>query len=86
MVLALVAVAAVAIVVLLVVAARLRRPPDTVASFRRQIDALSSEARRPVVDQVTQIERDPEPTPDPAADVDPDDDGEDRGGARTDGS
>lgn len=33
-----------------------RREPDTLDSFRRQIDALSPEARRPVVDQVQQLE------------------------------
>jgi hypothetical protein len=54
------------VVALLVV--RRRRSPDTVASFRRQIDALSSEARRPVVDQVTQLERDDDVPP--AADDD----------------
>ena len=32
--------------------------PDGVATFRRQIDALSPEARRPVVDQVQQLEED----------------------------
>ena len=63
---ALLALAAV-VVVVVVVLVRRRRQPDTVASFRRQIDALSSEARRPVVDQVTQIDRDPDP---PAADGD----------------
>ena len=33
-------------------ASRYRRSRDGVDSFRRQIDALSPEARRPVVDQV----------------------------------
>jgi hypothetical protein len=49
----------VVVVIIVVVAAlaiglvvRSRRANDTVASFRRQIDALSPEARRPVVDQV----------------------------------
>ncbi len=47
------------VVVLAVVAAvRRRRVPDGVATFRRQIDALSPEARRPVVDQVQQLEQD----------------------------
>jgi hypothetical protein len=54
-----VALVAALIVIVLVVAAR-RRSTDTVATFQRQIDALSSEARRPVVDQVTQLERDDE--------------------------
>ena len=54
-------VAAIAVVILIlvvVVVRRRRRPPDTVASFRRQIDALSPEARRGVVDQVQRIEQD----------------------------
>ena len=35
-----------------------RRRPDGVAAFQRHIDALSPEARRPVVDQVQQLETD----------------------------
>jgi hypothetical protein len=46
-----VAVVVVAVVVVLV----RRREPNTVDSFQRQIDALSPEARRPVVDQVNQV-------------------------------
>ena len=42
----------VAVAVIAVVVARSRRANDGVDSFRRQIDALSPEARRPVVDQV----------------------------------
>jgi hypothetical protein len=53
--LAIVAVA-VAVVVLAVLVVRRRRHPDGVAQFRRQIDALSPEARRPVVDRVQQLE------------------------------
>ena len=83
MVVALVALGAVVLVVLVVVALRLRQPPDTVASFRRQIDALSSEARRPVVDQVTQIEREPEAAAEPEPEASTDDD---EGGNRTDGA
>lgn len=45
-------VAAVAVVLVVVAVARSRRANDGVDSFRRQIDALSPEARRPVVDQV----------------------------------
>jgi hypothetical protein len=41
--------AAVVALVVIVVLARGRRAPDGVASFQRQIDALSPEARRPVV-------------------------------------
>lgn len=39
-------------VLVIVVVARRRRSNDTVDSFRRGLDALSPEARRPVVDQV----------------------------------
>lgn len=54
---AVVLVAIVVIVVLAVIVLLVRRrEPDTLDSFRRQIDALSPEARRPVVDQVQQIE------------------------------
>jgi len=52
-------VAAVLVVVAVVVAvvrARRSRHSDGVATFRRQIDALSPEARRPVVDRVQQLE------------------------------
>ncbi len=41
-------------------ALRNRGTDDGVDSFRRQIDALSSEARKPTVDQVKSAER-PEP-------------------------
>lgn len=48
---------AVAAAVLLVVAVvRRREPPDGVEGFRRQIDALSPEARRPVVDRVQELD------------------------------
>jgi hypothetical protein len=72
----LVAVAAVAAALLVigaVVIYRLARSNDTVESFRRQIDALSPEARRGVVDQVNRID---DATADaPEADtVDPPDD------------
>jgi hypothetical protein len=41
------------VIVAVVVLARVLRPkPDPVDSFRRQIDALSPEARRPTIDQV----------------------------------
>jgi len=40
------------VVAVLVIASRYRQSRDGVDSFRRQIDALSPEARRPVVDQV----------------------------------
>jgi hypothetical protein len=44
---------AVVIIVIVVLVARLIRPKqDPVDSFRRQIDALSPEARRPTIDQV----------------------------------
>ncbi len=47
------AVAVVAIIVALVLRAR---RPDTVEVFQRQIDALSPEARKPVVEQVQQLD------------------------------
>ncbi len=48
-----IAVVVVAVVGLaLVLRARRRQVTDGVDSFRRQIDALSPEARRPVIDQV----------------------------------
>ncbi|CAN5616692.1 hypothetical protein BH24ACT5_BH24ACT5_29190 [soil metagenome] len=58
---------AAAIVLLgLVVILRRRRSADGVASFQRQIDALSPEARRPVVDRMQRLD-DPEPPgPEPA--------------------
>ncbi len=40
------------VVVALVVAGRRRSSADGVDSFRRQIDALSPEARRPTIDQM----------------------------------
>jgi hypothetical protein len=39
-------------VVVVVVAAGRRRRPDDIASFRRQIDALSPEARRETTDRM----------------------------------
>ena len=55
----------VAIVIILIVGAaialglvlRRRTGNDGVDSFRRQIDALSPEARRPTIDQVKSVER-----------------------------
>jgi hypothetical protein len=52
-------------VVIVVVRARRSRHSDGVATFRRQIDALSPEARRPVVERVQQLEEeaaDPPPS------------------------
>ena len=44
---------AILIILVVVVVARIVRPRhDPVDSFRRQIDALSPEARRPTIDQV----------------------------------
>ncbi|MDW3214411.1 MAG: hypothetical protein R8G01_10465 [Ilumatobacteraceae bacterium] len=45
-------ISAVAVVIIVAALVRSRRANDGVDSFRRQIDALSPEARRPVVDQV----------------------------------
>lgn len=50
-----IAVAVVALVVVLVAMSR-RGPVDGVESFQRQIDALSPQARRRVVDRVQQID------------------------------
>jgi hypothetical protein len=47
--------AAVVALVVIVVLARGRRAPDGVASFQRQIDALSPEARRPVVKRLEDV-------------------------------
>lgn len=53
----------VVVAVVVGMALRNRNTTDGVDSFRRQIDALSSEARKPTVDQVKSVER-----PDPDAD------------------
>jgi hypothetical protein len=50
--------AALVVIALVVVVVRRRRPSDGVAMFQRQIDALSPEARRPVVDRVQALEDD----------------------------
>ena len=55
-----IAAVAIAVVVLAVIVVRRRRHPDGVAQFRRQIDALSPEARRPVVNRVQQLETEAE--------------------------
>ena len=58
-------IAAVAVVALIVALVLRARRPDTVEVFQRQIDALSPEARKPVVEQVQQLdERDDEETED----------------------
>lgn len=44
------------VLVVAVAVALLRRRPDPVDSFRRQIDALSPEARRPTIDQVRRVD------------------------------
>ena len=49
--------AIVAVAVILGLALRGRPDDDGVDSFRRQIDALSPEARKPTVDQVKSAER-----------------------------
>ncbi len=55
-----------AVVVLGAIAVRRRRPDDDVDSFRRQIDALSPESRRPTIDRM-------KPSEPPPADDDGDD-------------
>jgi hypothetical protein len=47
---------AVLVIVVAAVAVRRSRAVDGVEQFQRQIDALSPEARRPVVDQVAQLD------------------------------
>jgi hypothetical protein len=51
-----IALIAVAVVVIALLVVRFARPVDGVEQFQRQIDALSPEARRPVVDQVAQLD------------------------------
>jgi len=60
-VVAIVVVAVLVVVVLAVVVKRRSRPRDGVELFQRQIDALSAEARRPVVDRVHALRDDDEP-------------------------
>lgn len=52
----LIAVAAVVIVVVAAILVRRARRPDGVTTFQRQIDALSPQARRQVVDKVQQMD------------------------------
>jgi len=49
--------AVVVVLVLVVLVWRRRHSGDPVKAFQRHIDALSPEARRPVVDRVQQIEQ-----------------------------
>lgn len=55
-----IAVVAVVVIVVAVIVMRRSRRADGVAQFQRQIDALSPEARRPVVDRVQQLEEEAE--------------------------
>jgi hypothetical protein len=52
-----VVVLAVVVAVVAAAANRNRQPPDDIASFRRQIDALSPEARRQTSDRMKPSER-----------------------------
>ena len=61
-----IAIALAALLLVVVAVRRSRRPDDHVDSFRRQIDALSPQARRPTIGTM----KPPEP---PAADDDGDD-------------
>lgn len=58
------------VVVVLIAGARLigraRRRPDGVDSFRRQIDALSPDSRRPTIDQMKPPEEAPDDDEDDA--------------------
>lgn len=69
---------ALVVVIIAVAVARSRRANDGVDSFRRQIDALSPEARRPVVDQVQNAAGRQTP-PEDEGDDDPDDEDGARG-------
>jgi preprotein translocase subunit SecG len=53
-----VAVVALVVIAVVIVLVRRSRSTDGVATFRRQIDALSPEARREVVDKVQALEED----------------------------
>lgn len=77
MLVAVAAVAAALLVIGAVVIYRLARSNDTVESFRRQIDALSPEARRGVVDQVNRIDDATAEAPE-ADTADPPDDPDDK--------
>ena len=57
--------AAVVVLVVILVLARRRRTPDGVATFQRQIDALSPEARRPTVQRLEDATRRDEWTSEP---------------------
>lgn len=56
-----VGIAIVAVALIAIVMMRGRRTPDGVATFQRQIDALSPEARRPVVRRLEDAARRDEP-------------------------
>ncbi len=53
---------------LVVIAVSRRQTPDGVATFQRQIDALSPEARRPVVQQLEDVVKG-EPNPSEASEA-----------------
>lgn len=57
MIVAISVLAIVVVAVILGIALRRRSEEDGVDSFRRQIDALSSEARKPTVERVKSAER-----------------------------
>jgi hypothetical protein len=59
------------VVLVLVIVSRSRGASDGVDSFRRQIDALSPEARRPVIDQMYGKGEHSEPRIDPRIDPRP---------------
>ena len=64
-----VGIALVLIAVVAAVVALRRRRSDGVADFQRHIGALSSEARRPVVDQVQQLDDSDDERPPPERDA-----------------
>jgi septation ring formation regulator EzrA len=59
-----IAIIAVVVIAVALIVMRRSRPADGVAQFQRQINALSPEARRPVVDKVQQLEPDLPDEPD----------------------
>jgi uncharacterized membrane protein len=67
-----VAVVVVVLAAVAVIRARRARRQDGVEMFRRQIDALSAEARRPVVDKVHRLEEEAAGAS-PAGGTEPDD-------------
>ncbi len=62
MTVAIIVVAVVVVLVVAVLALRPRRSDDDIADFRRQIDALSKESRRPIIDRMNPSDDPPLPS------------------------